>query len=79
MTSEELGQLFRDQRKRWGIRQAQVADVLGLSVSQVSRLESGERRIPIERMGPWAKALGLTLVIEVLYRDTPVQTWHSDE
>lgn len=39
--------------------QAQVGTALGLSASQVSRIESGKRGLSIEQLGPWARALGV--------------------
>ena len=41
--SQELGQRLRDTRNRLGLSQAQLANILGVSVAALSRWEHGNR------------------------------------
>lgn len=46
-------------RQERGIGQSVVAAALNLSVSEISRIERGKRRLFADRVGPWCAALGV--------------------
>jgi transcriptional regulator with XRE-family HTH domain len=60
--SEVTALNLKDLRTQKGLTQAQVADLIGLSHEQVSRIESGQRALsPAEKMVLDARLLGLPL------------------
>lgn len=58
MKATEIAAMFRDIRREKGLTQDHVARRIGLSVSQISRIEAGQRGLSIDRLGPWARSLG---------------------
>ncbi len=52
---------LRGAREGAGLTQAEVADRLGLSQSQVSKCERGERRLDVIELREWCGALGIGL------------------
>lgn len=56
-----VGQRLRALRQRRGSTLAEVARVTGISVSTLSRLESGARRPTLELLLPLARTYGVTL------------------
>lgn len=59
MNERDIARKLRDLRLRKGLSQTAVGEALGLSASQVSRIESGKRGLAIEQLGPWARVLGV--------------------
>ena len=53
--------LLREERKRAGLRQRDLATRLGQPQSLVSKYESGERRLDIAELGEVCQALGISL------------------
>lgn len=45
-------------RRSQRLGQEHIAKHLGISVSEISRLERGLRGLRVEQVGPWAKSLG---------------------
>jgi len=45
ITQEELGQRLRQARERIGIKQDEVAIVLGLDATAIAKIEHGKRRV----------------------------------
>ena len=56
-----VGPRMRDLRRRAGLTLAHVSEATGISVSTLSRLESGGRRPNLELLLPVARALDVTL------------------
>ena len=56
-----LSALLRSYRERAGLRQADVAERLGLPQSFVSKYESGERRLDLIELRQVCGVLGLSL------------------
>ena len=56
-----VGDLFRQQRKHAGLKQAEVAARLGVPQSFVSKYESGERKLDLVEAHDVCKALGIKL------------------
>lgn len=56
---EKLQALLRDLRKQQGIKQQDLAELLGKPQSYVSKLESGERNIDLIELIDLIKLLGL--------------------
>jgi transcriptional regulator with XRE-family HTH domain len=53
--------LLRTVRKEAGLRQADLAQALGVPQSYVSKYESGERRLDILELREVCRAVGITL------------------
>ncbi len=62
-----LIQLLRQLRIQAGLRQKELADMLGKPQSYVSKYESGERRLDVVELRQICQALGMTLP-EVIQR-----------
>ena len=54
-------QLLRDARKRAGLTQEQMAELLGKTQSFISKCERGERRLDIVDVREFCGAIGLSL------------------
>ena len=64
VTSEDYKVLLtclREARESAGLTQADMAERLGLSQSQVSKCERGERRVDVIELREWCKAIGIGL------------------
>ncbi|WJR35272.1 helix-turn-helix transcriptional regulator [Mycobacteroides immunogenum] len=60
-TAQDFGQQVRQAREAAGWSQAQLAEVLGLDPSGVSRLEAGRKRLGLDEAVRVASALGVSL------------------
>ena len=58
--TKTAGKLLRAIREAGGMTQVEVAARMGIAQTELSRLETGRRRIKVEDLPPWAAALGLT-------------------
>jgi transcriptional regulator with XRE-family HTH domain len=58
MNTTSLGHRVSARRKRKGISQRQLATTVGLTVSQVSRIEGGRRMPPLDTFLRIAAAIG---------------------
>ncbi|WP_444909665.1 helix-turn-helix domain-containing protein [Microbulbifer sp. TRSA005] len=56
-----LGEHLRNARKLKGKTIAQLANQLGLTPSQVSKMETGKQKIAAELLPVWCEAVGITL------------------
>ncbi|BBM00427.1 helix-turn-helix domain-containing protein [Microbulbifer sp. GL-2] len=56
-----LGKRLREARKRERMTGAQLSQKLGLTPSQISKMETGAQRIPAELLPIWCEAVGITL------------------
>jgi transcriptional regulator with XRE-family HTH domain len=56
---EQLGERIRDERRRRGYTQAELAESLNLSVAYVSLIERGGRNPPYTTVVDIARALGV--------------------
>ncbi|PJJ72799.1 helix-turn-helix protein [Diaminobutyricimonas aerilata] len=68
----ELPARLRERRRRAGLTLAVAAERAGLSVSTLSRMETGERRVPLETAIDLARAYGVSL--DELVADPTVST-----
>lgn len=67
---------LRTLRQQRGLSQEAVAQAANMATSTLSRLESGERRLALDHLGPLARALGVTmadLLAPAVARDPRVQ------
>jgi transcriptional regulator with XRE-family HTH domain len=64
MTTEPLhiGPEIRRRRKARGLSGADLAEILGVEPSTVSRVESGEIKLRVDDLPIWAAALGTSVV-----------------
>jgi len=61
ITQERLQTLLRKLRIEAGLRQMDIANILGQPQSYVSKYESGERKLDLIALSQVCSALGLTL------------------
>jgi transcriptional regulator with XRE-family HTH domain len=59
---EAVLRLLRDARAKAGVTQAELAGTLGLTQSQVSKIERGETRLDVIQLRAVCRALRVTLV-----------------
>jgi transcriptional regulator with XRE-family HTH domain len=59
--------LLRTARERAGISQAEMAELLHITQSSVSKIERGERRLDVVELWRWCQAIKIPL--ETLARD----------
>ena len=67
---DEIAERLRRMRRTKKIKQSRVAHDLGLSVSEISRIERGRRRLRVDQLKTWAQSLRFR--VEVLF-------WESDQ
>lgn len=64
-TAEDLGRLIRDQRKRQGLRQTDLAAIIGASHVFVGDVEKGKPSVQLGRVLRLLDELGLELRVSV--------------
>ncbi len=69
---EDIGTLIRQRRKALGITQEQLGEKVGVSKSEISKIENG-RGITVSTINKLTKALGVSAEIE-LKSDTKITT-----
>lgn len=57
----ELGARLRAARVAGGMSGKEAGQQLGLTASQISKMESGQQKIPADLLPPWCDAVGITL------------------
>ena len=62
-TIQEIGRLVRDERKRLGVTQLQLAGLAGTGIRFVSDLENGKGTIQIQKLLKIVQTLGLGVFI----------------
>lgn len=60
-SSKDLGKLIRNERKRQGYTQAQLAALCNVGVTYISHLENGKKSSELEKALHITKMLGLDL------------------
>jgi transcriptional regulator with XRE-family HTH domain len=65
MPTNDLISVLRERRRLLDMRQSEVGARIGLSASEVSRIENGRRRFPLHLVDDWADALGLRIDVAV--------------
>ena len=58
-----IGDLLRSLRNRRGISQSRVATIAGIDRSYLSKAECGRALLPLSKLLPLARSLGLTAII----------------
>ncbi|MCO4744536.1 MAG: helix-turn-helix transcriptional regulator [Proteobacteria bacterium] len=71
MSTKDLVSVLKEYRRRHDLRQADVGERIGLSASEVSRIENGRRRFPLHLVDGWAAALGLRIDVQISPTDEP--------
>ena len=61
---EDIGKLFKDKRKELGLTQAQLGERVGVSKSEISKIESG-RGLTFSTIKKLSEALGVTAAVEL--------------
>lgn len=74
MDYREVGIELRRRRLKQGITQAAVAAELGMTDSNVSLIESGKVRTPIENLETYARLVGCEIQLEVVDPGDPAAT-----
>ena len=70
LNNRDFGAKIADLRKKKGLTQAQLAEMLNISNKTISRWETGEGYPEVTLLSPLAKALGIT-VDELLAESAP--------
>lgn len=55
-------------RAEKGLLQKDLADILGVSLSYIKQLESGQKELSNKKLHEIAEALGLVLEVETVYK-----------
>lgn len=63
-TTEELGQMIRDERKRQGYTQVELAEAAGVGVTYLINLEHGKRTSEIGKALHLVELLSIDLLAE---------------
>ena len=63
-TAEDLGAIIRDERKRQGFTQTELAGLCGVGVTFLSQLENGKETAEIGKAVSVATMLGIDLFAE---------------
>ena len=61
----DIADRLRRMRRALKVRQNHIADALDLSVSEISRIERGRRRLRVDQLATWAECLGYR--VEVIF------------
>lgn len=77
MQQADLGKRLRRRREAIGLSQQALADALGCSKGNVSQMERGMTRPPLEQLARWADALGMDLQVIVWERGNPRADVHA--
>lgn len=77
-SEERIVHALRAQRRAQKLTQRELAKMLRISESQLSRLEAGKRGLSIPFMMRWAQALGCTAEITVIDDNGVVIVRRSD-
>jgi transcriptional regulator with XRE-family HTH domain len=57
----DIAERLRELRRAKRIRQGHIAKNLDLSVSEISRIERGRRRLRVDQLAAWARCLGFRI------------------
>jgi len=59
ITSREIGEKIKKQRRKLGISQEQLAEILGVTYQQIQRYENGMNKLNVENIQRVADALNI--------------------
>lgn len=65
MLVDVIGANLRDRRKELGITQPHLAEIAGISVNTLYKLERGESNPSLEILNKLAEVLGMEIVLQV--------------
>ena len=68
MNYRTIGTKLRESRKRLGLTQFDVAEMMGCSRAQVDNIEVARQRAPLHRLEDFARAVGLRVVVQLTPR-----------
>lgn len=80
MKYESIGRLLRRSRRRRGLSQFDVAEVMGCSRAQVDNIEVARQRAPMYRIDAFARAVGLKMIVQIVparEKQVRVRTTHE--
>ncbi len=63
MTSQEIGQKFRDRRKVLRLRQRDLAELAGVTLRGLTDLERGQANPTLKQLAKIADVLGLEFIL----------------
>jgi transcriptional regulator with XRE-family HTH domain len=63
------GELIREARKRSGLSQRELAELLGTTQAVITRWETGRRSPSFEKVVQAVRACGLDLAVRIVHRD----------
>lgn len=59
--AQEMATRLREARERRELSGSEVGRLVGLSASQVSKIETGQQRLPVELLPTWCEAVGISI------------------
>jgi len=62
----KIGLRILRRRQELGLTQQQIADRLGVSATNITRIEHGEQNVTIRTLVKLADALGMTVVVDLV-------------
>ncbi len=69
-TTTEVGTALRSRRKRLGMTQLEVANLSGVNRETVVRAEGGDAGVSLGTLARIARAVGLEITLEPVYRSS---------
>ena len=63
MTSQDIGQKFRDRRKVLRLRQRDLAELAGITLRGITNLERGQANPTLKQLAKIADVLGLEFIL----------------
>ena len=68
MKYQTIGTKLREARKRLGLSQFEVAEMMGCSRAQVDNIEVARQRAPLHRLEDFGRAVGLRVLVQMTPR-----------
>ncbi|MEX2964292.1 helix-turn-helix domain-containing protein [Microbulbifer sp. TYP-18] len=61
--THNIAKRLKEARKQRGLRSAELGKLLGLSASQVSKIENSQQKLPVELLPTWCESVGINLAV----------------
>ena len=71
LSSQEIGRKIKELRKRNGLSQEKLSELIGVSLQQVQKYESGANKLNTDKLQAIASALSLS--VAAFFEDQPIE------
>jgi len=71
LSSQEIGKKIKELRKRTGLSQEKLSELIGVSLQQVQKYESGANKLNTDKLQAITSALGIP--VAALFEDQPIE------